>query len=142
MSASSSASWARSFSICLTAWITVVWSRPPKRRPISGRERGVSCLERYIATCRGRATSRARRAVRADHEAPAGRDDLVHRVEEFFLGRFLAGDELDVVDHQQVGGAQLLLELEGLVGAERGEELDGELLRRHVDDLRARPLAV
>ena len=79
-----------------------------------------------------------RRAVRADREPPAGRDDLVHRVEEFFLGRFLAGDELDVVDHQQVGGAQLLLELDRLVGAQRGDELDHELLGRHVDDLRAR----
>jgi hypothetical protein len=37
-------------------------------------------------------------------------------VEEFFLRRFLAGDELDIVDHQEVGRAQLLLELDGLVG--------------------------
>lgn len=33
-----------------TPCITVVWSRPPKRRPISGRLRLVSCLHRYIAT--------------------------------------------------------------------------------------------
>ena len=46
-----------------------------------------------------------RRAVRRDHQPPAGRDDLVHRVEEFFLGRILAGDELDVVDQQQVGAS-------------------------------------
>src|SRR5206468_6336505 len=62
MSASSSASAARSFSIWRTAWITVVWSRPPKRRPMSGSDFGVSCFDRYIATWRGRATSRARRA--------------------------------------------------------------------------------
>jgi hypothetical protein len=77
-----------------------------------------------------------RRAVRADHQPAPGRDDLVHRVEEFFLGRFLAGDELDVVDHQKIGRAQLLLELDRLVGAKRGDELDHELLGRHVDDLR------
>ena len=50
MSASSSASLARSFSICRTAWITVVWSRPPKRRPMSGSDLGVSCFDSYIAT--------------------------------------------------------------------------------------------
>src|SRR5215469_7871829 len=42
-------------SILRTACITVVWSRPPNLRPISGSERGVSCLHRYIATWRGRA---------------------------------------------------------------------------------------
>src|SRR3546814_17253242 len=55
-----------------------------------------------------------------------------------FRGRFLAGDELDVVDHEEISGAQLLLEPYRLVGAERGDELDHELLGRHVDDLRAR----
>ena len=39
-----------------------------------------------------------------------GADDLIHRVEELFLRRLLAGDELDVVDHQQVDRAQPLLE--------------------------------
>ena len=38
----------------LTPCITVVWSRPPKRRPISGSDRLVSCLHKYIATWRGR----------------------------------------------------------------------------------------
>ena len=59
-------------------------------------------------------------------------------MEEFFLRRFLAGDELDVIDHQQIGRAKLLLEAERLVGAKRGEEFDRELLGRHVDDLRTR----
>ena len=44
------------FSIFRTACSTVVWSRPPKRRPISGSERSVSVLARYIATCLGRTT--------------------------------------------------------------------------------------
>lgn len=43
-----------------TACITVVWSRS-NLRPISGSEREVSCLARYIAIWRGRATVRARR---------------------------------------------------------------------------------
>ena len=38
-------------SILRTACSTVVWSRPPKRRPISGSERSVKTLARYIATC-------------------------------------------------------------------------------------------
>ena len=50
----------RSSSTFLTACITVVWSRPPNLRPISGKDRRVSCLERYIATCRGRAKVRTR----------------------------------------------------------------------------------
>src|ERR1700757_1999515 len=48
-------------SILRTACSTVVWSRPPKRRPISGSERRVSVLARYIATCRGRTTLAVRR---------------------------------------------------------------------------------
>ena len=38
-----------SSSILRTAWSTVVWSRPPNRRPISGKERGVNILDKYIA---------------------------------------------------------------------------------------------
>ncbi len=41
---------ARNSSILRTACITVVWSRPPNLRPISGSERGVNCLHKYIAT--------------------------------------------------------------------------------------------
>src|ERR1700686_3584378 len=48
-------------SILRTACKTVVWSRPPKRRPISGSERNVSVLARYIATWRGRTTLAVRR---------------------------------------------------------------------------------
>ena len=54
----SSAIWpsvAFSSSIRRTPCMMVVWSRPPKRRPISGSDRLVSCLHRYIATWRGRA---------------------------------------------------------------------------------------
>src|SRR5262249_45694362 len=49
------------FSILRTAWRTVVGSRPPNRRPISGSERRVRVLARYIATWRGRTTLAVRR---------------------------------------------------------------------------------
>ena len=42
--------------------ITVVWSRPPKACPISGRLCCVSSLARAIAICRGRVMERLRRA--------------------------------------------------------------------------------
>src|SRR5688572_30787794 len=37
-------------------WITVEWCLPPKLFPISGSDALVRFLQRYIATCRGRAT--------------------------------------------------------------------------------------
>jgi hypothetical protein len=49
-SSDSAASLPTKASILRTACSTVVWSRPPKRRPISGNERSVSVLARYIAT--------------------------------------------------------------------------------------------
>ena len=61
----SRASWVsvgRRASMRRTACSTVVWSRPPKRRPMSGSERVVSCLASHIAAWRGRATDRVRRS--------------------------------------------------------------------------------
>ena len=55
------------FSIFRTACNTVVWSRPPKRRPISGNDRSVNSFARYIATCLGRTTL----AVRLDDKRSA-----------------------------------------------------------------------
>ena len=60
-SSDSVVSLATSASILRTACSTVVWSRPPNRRPISGSERSVSVLARYIATWRGRTTLAVRR---------------------------------------------------------------------------------
>ena len=51
---------ARRASMRRTAWSTVVWSRPPKRRPISGRDLVVSCFASHMAAWRGRATARVR----------------------------------------------------------------------------------
>src|ERR1700732_789628 len=47
--------------ILRTACRTVVWSRPPNRRPISGSERCVKVLARDIAIMRGRTTLAVRR---------------------------------------------------------------------------------
>ena len=75
-----------------------------------------------------------RRAVRGDHQPPSGGDDLVHRVEEFFLRRILAGDKLDIVDQQQIGRAQPALEADRVILANRADELDHELFGRHRND--------
>src|SRR3984957_315864 len=60
-SSDSATSLATRASILRTACSTVVWSRPPNRRPISGSERKVSVFARYIATWRGRTTLAVRR---------------------------------------------------------------------------------
>jgi hypothetical protein len=59
-------------------------------------------------------------------------------ISSFFLGRFLAGDELDIVDQQHIGRAQPLLEAERVLRAHRGDELEHEFFGRHIDDPRAR----
>ena len=63
----------------------------------------------------------AGRLVGGEHDLPVLLDQRVEGVEELVLGRFLAADELDVVDHQDVDGAELLLEVDGVLGrAARG----------------------
>src|SRR3546814_9174331 len=61
----------------------------------------------------------------------ARRHDLVDRVEEFFLRRILAGDELQIVDQQQIGGAQPGLERKGIARAQRLHEFEHEAFGRH-----------
>src|SRR5690606_22641850 len=46
--------------IVLQAWITVEWSRPPKRSPMLFREWDVIILQKYMATCRAVTISRLR----------------------------------------------------------------------------------
>src|SRR6266508_3857255 len=52
-------SWIKAWSL-ETAWITVVWSLPPKARPMSLSDAWVSWRERYMATWRGKATDLVR----------------------------------------------------------------------------------
>ena len=59
--------------------------------------------------------------------------EIVERVEELLLGPFLAGDELDVVDQEQVDVAVLGAELRGSVVADGVDELVGEALGGEVE---------
>src|SRR5215813_4080411 len=52
-------SWIIDWSL-VTAWRTVVWSLPPKARPMSLSDAWVSWRERYMATWRGKATDLVR----------------------------------------------------------------------------------
>ena len=75
------------------------------------------------------------RFVGGDHDLAILIDQRVEGVEEFFLRRFLAADELDIVDHQQIDRAELLLEVHRRLEAQCADELVHELLGREVDDL-------
>src|SRR3546814_5112393 len=63
---------------------------------------------------------------------------VVDRVEQFFLRRIFADDELKVVEKEQVGGAQPRLERHHVAPAQRADEFEHELFRRHQDDVRGR----
>ena len=58
-------------------------------------------------------------------------------MEEFFLRGILARDELHVVDQQQVGVPQTLLEANRVIVLQRPNKLDHEFLGRHGHDARA-----
>jgi hypothetical protein len=58
----------------------------------------------------------------------------VEGVEELFLGALLAGEELDVVDEQDVDGAVLVAEAGHLVVADGVDHLVGELFAGDVAD--------
>ena len=83
---------------------------------------------------------RLRRPVGRQHDLLAVLVDRVERVEELFLGPLLVGDELDVVDEEEVDPPVAGTELVDLALLDRGDELVGELLARRVDDPLAREL--
>ena len=76
-----------------------------------------------------------RRAVAADHDLFLRVVQRVERVEELGLGAFLAGEELDVVDEQNVDAAVALTEVEHAVVANRVDHLVHEPLGRDVGEL-------
>src|SRR6266849_7191830 len=78
--------------------------------------------------------------VRSQHDLMALRVERVERMEEFLLGAFTAGQELDVVENQGVDAAELFLELAHAVAPERADQLVHESLGRHEQYL-ARPAA-
>ena len=83
---------------------------------------------------------RLRRPVGRQHDLLAVLVDRVEGVEELLLGPLLVGDELDVVDEEQVDPAVAGTELVDLALLDRGDELVGELLAGRVDDALAREL--
>ena len=89
---------------------------------------------------------RLRVTIGGNHDLLARLIELVEGVEELLLGALLAGDELDVVDHQNVDRAVARPELVGLLAHDRLDQLVGEALRRDVEHLepvvcRQRPVA-
>ena len=73
-------------------------------------------------------------AVGGNHDALVLVDQRVERVEEFVLRRILAGDELDIVDHQHVDRTEQFLEIHDLLVTQRLDEAVHELLGRQVKD--------
>ena len=78
------------------------------------------------------------RAVGRDDDLLVLVDERVEGVEEFLLRRVLAGDELNVVDHQHVDRPEKLLEAHHVLVAQGLHEAVHELLGRQVDDLEVR----
>ena len=81
-----------------------------------------------------------RRPVARQDDLLAVLVDRVERVEELLLRPLLVGDELDVVDEEEVDPSIACPELVDLALLDRGDELVGELLGGRVDDLLAREL--
>jgi hypothetical protein len=83
---------------------------------------------------------RLRRPIRAQDDLLAVLVDRVECVEELFLGPLLVGDELDVVDEEQVDPAVAGPELVDLALLDRGDELVRELLAGGIHHPLAREL--
>ena len=137
MSASSSASLARNFSIWRTAWITVVWSRPPKRRPMSGsdlRRQLLGQIHRHLARAGHLARPAGRGHLRLADAVMLGDLglDLVDRdpplVGAQDIGQhFLDEGKVDrPAGHHRIGGdpVERAFELADWSGHPAGEELD------------------
>ena len=80
-----------------------------------------------------------RRPVGRDHHLLGAVEQHVDQVAELVLDR-LALQELHVVDDQQVDVAQLLLQRQRIVVADRGGEAPHEIFGRQIDDARLRVL--
>src|SRR6185437_8516788 len=74
------------------------------------------------------------RPVAGDHDLLHGLVQRVEGVEELLLGALLLGQELDIVNEQDIHVAKLVAEDGRLVVAQRIDHLVGELLARQVAD--------
>ena len=77
---------------------------------------------------------RLRRPIGGKDDLLAVLVDRVERVEELLLRPFLVGDELDVVDEEEVDPSIAATELVDLALLDRGDEFVGELLARRIHD--------
>src|SRR2546428_273257 len=77
---------------------------------------------------------RFRRPVARENDLLALLVDRVECVEELFLRSLFAGDELDIVDEQDIDAPVALAEFLALLRADRIDELVGELLARGIHD--------
>ena len=75
----------------------------------------------------------ARRAVGRQDDLLVGDVQGIEGVEELFLRALLAGEELDIVDHQDVDGPVLLAEELGLAFLDGADDLVGELFTRDIE---------
>jgi hypothetical protein len=76
------------------------------------------------------------RTIGGDHDLLHALMQCIEGVKELFLGAFLLGDELNVVDEQDVDGAKTVAETGHAIVAQRGDHLVGELLGGNVADAR------
>ncbi len=71
-----------------------------------------------------------RRAVAGDDDLMVLIHQRIEGMEEFFLCTILPGDELDIVNHQHIDGAELLLEIHSVLVAQGANETVHEFFRR------------
>ena len=77
-----------------------------------------------------------RRPVRSQDDLLLVLDQRVERVEELFLGPVFTGDELDVVDEQDIDRAVFIVELLRRLFLDAGDEFVGKVFTAGVEDLR------
>ena len=79
-----------------------------------------------------------RQAVRGNNDLLLLLVQRIEGVKELFLGAFLAGNELDVVDEQDVHGVETVAEADHAIEAQGVDDLDGELFRADIAETHGR----
>ena len=78
-----------------------------------------------------------RRAVGGDNDLTIMVNERVKGVEKFFLRRILAGDELNIVNHQHINLAKLLFERHCVLETQCTDKLIHEFFRRQIQNCSA-----
>ena len=71
-----------------------------------------------------------RRFIRRQNDLAALIDEGIKGMEKFLLGRIAAADELNVIDHQNINRAELILEIHGILLAQGAHKSVHEFFRR------------